>query len=396
MAAVRPPALAVAAAALALAAITAATAAVATRAATPTAASAHRDRPATVAAAAASTAAPAHRDRPATVAAVTGPARPLRVAPSGRREAAGLGVGRGSRCTTSGAAREPGGTVRVPLEVSRDGGGAIGFVAVCVHGEGPYEFLVDSGSSLSVVDPGLASTFGFAATGGPLTAAGIGCSVSITLVRISGWSLGPLPLETQTVAVQTLPAIARDHAFAGIIGSDVLARFGAVRIDYLRGTLGLGGPEGASPSRAVTTSGHSATPAALTVGSEVTIPATVLSDAGGTAVLAPARVGSGPIARFVVDTGSRLSLVSAGLAAASHLEPSDGHTRVTGFGCSVDLAEVHSGRWAIGRAAQPPQLLGVLPRSSRLRIAGDLGSDVFARYGALVIDYRDARVILAR
>ncbi|HTX00485.1 MAG TPA: aspartyl protease family protein [Acidimicrobiales bacterium] len=291
---------------------------------------------------------------------------------------------------------------RAPLDLERIGAGVAALVGVCVHGSGPFEFIVDSGSSVSVVDPGIASRFGLRPVTGPVRAAGIGCPVTIRFTTISNWSIGPLPLGAQTVAIHSIPTILPGVAPAGIIASDVLARFGAVRLDYHTGTLSFEGREGpvfesaSGGPRSNGVSSAGAAPSSLTSGAEVTASGRVAAADGRAIFYAPVRVGTGPARTFLVDTGAEITLVSPAVVSSSHLAGSGSHVRLLGIGCPVDLAEVESGPWAIGSARQPPQLFGVLSNAASLGIDGDLGSDTFSRYGAVVIDYRSATLILAR
>jgi len=72
------------------------------------------------------------------------------------------------------------------------------------------------------------------------------------------------------------------------------------------------------------------------------------------------------------------------------------HQKVTlsaTIGCPVDLTEVQSGRWTLGSDSLETQLIASLPASG-LKADGLIGSDVLSRDGAVVIDYRGARLLL--
>ena len=64
-------------------------------------------------------------------------------------------------------------------------------------------------------------------------------------MRSGSWSLDGVGLAPQQLTAATLPQIGGKGEPVGLLGSDVLARFGAVRIDFAAGALVLPGPEGA-------------------------------------------------------------------------------------------------------------------------------------------------------
>ena len=69
-----------------------------------------------------------------------------------------------------------GGPSVLPVRTVRLGKGAFALVSVCIEGAGPFPFLIDSGSALSVVDTQLSRRFHLRQVGAPERVAGIGCS----------------------------------------------------------------------------------------------------------------------------------------------------------------------------------------------------------------------------
>jgi hypothetical protein len=84
--------------------------------------------------------------------------------------------------------------------------GAVVLVNTCIDGTGPFPFI------------------DFPA---------FGCPVNLAEVKSGGWTLGSASLPPQLVA--RLPASGLQAA--GLLGSDVLSRFGAVVIDYRAGRI---------------------------------------------------------------------------------------------------------------------------------------------------------------
>jgi predicted aspartyl protease len=101
-----------------------------------------------------------------------------------------------------------------------------------------FPFLIDTGSSKTLVDVALARKLHLKTVGRPIKVTGVGCSETARKVRISRWSIGGQPLP-RIVATSSVIAGANGHAF-GLLGSDVLSRFGAIAIDYAHGVLTLG------------------------------------------------------------------------------------------------------------------------------------------------------------
>ena len=107
----------------------------------------------------------------------------------------------------------------------------------------------------------------------------------------------------------------------GLLGSDVLSRFGAVRIDFDAGALVLPGPEGAPLAQSSPYTGPKGPPpAALMQGeSGTTVPLTVTPAPGDVSLNVAVRFAGGPRRDFVVDTGSSQSVVSSSVARAQSL-----------------------------------------------------------------------------
>jgi hypothetical protein len=287
-----------------------------------------------------------------------------------------------------------GGPSVLPIKIVQLGKGAVVLANVCVDGVGPFPFVVDSGSALSVIDTQLSKRFHLHQVGAPEKAAGIGCSATVVPKQVSSWSLGSLALRSQAVLSASLPNLDARQPLDGVIGSDVLSRFGAVRIDYRTQTMSLGGPESVSPTNNSALQGRASIPAQFLKGVRVDAALTVVAQKGAVGIYAPIRFDGAEPQLFIVDTGAEISMVSPLLARALHLVTT--HQSVTlsaAIGCPVSLTEVHSGRWALGSASLEPQLIASLPASG-LKVDGLIGSDVLSRDGAVVIDYRGARLLL--
>jgi predicted aspartyl protease len=271
--------------------------------------------------------------------------------------------------------------------------GAVALVDVCVEGAGPFSFLIDTGSSRSVIDTALARRFHLRPVAPPEQAAGIGCATTVTPDQVSSWSLDGVALRGQELLAASVPSLGR-LPLAGVIGSDLLSRFGSIRLDYRTRTIDLDRPESSTSttSPAVgTTIGP--TPAEKGSAGAIDTPLRVVAQGGAVAAYASISFGpSGPVP-FVVDTGAAISAVSSSLVSSLHLAKTQQSVALAAFGCPVRASEVRTGAWKVGATPMPAQTMATLPASG-IKVNGLLGSDVFFRYGTVIVDYRDSRLVV--
>jgi hypothetical protein len=184
------------------------------------------------------------------------------------------------------------------------------------------------------------------------------------------------------------------------LGSDVLSRFGAVRVDFKAQTLTFGGPEGPAKS-GNPADVHGPTgplpPAVLTQGHVgTTVPLTVVLTPGDVSLNVRLQFAGGRARTFTVDTGSSQSVVSTALAATAHLRHTDLAQRQTTVCSNITTPLVRSGPWSIPGVTLHPQFLG----SANFGVigadgtAGLLGSDQLKRFGWVIFDYAGGRLIL--
>jgi hypothetical protein len=273
--------------------------------------------------------------------------------------------------------------------------GEVVLVKACIDGVGPFPFVIDSGSSFSVIDTQLARRFHLHQVGAPQEAAGIACSATVVPEQLSSWSIGGLALGPQAVFSASVPDLEPNQPLAGVIGSDVLSRFGSIRIDYQMQTVSFGAAESESPTANGVVQGPTSAPTPAQFMRDIHAEAelTIVARQGGVVAYAPVTFDGFTTQLFVVDTGAAVSDISSLLARSLHLANAHRSIRFSAaFGCPVTLTEVKSGRWTIGSTSLPPQMLATLPHSGS-QSAGLLGSDVLSHFGAVVIDYRAARIL---
>ncbi len=296
-----------------------------------------------------------------------------------------------------GATTAAGGVTRVPLTVSTVAGQTAETVNVCVGGRGPYPFVLDSGAGQSTIDAGLAKRLHLTSDGQSSVFAGVGCTGSAQPVASGSWSLAGVALDPQQLTAATLPQIGGKGEPMGLLGSDVLARFGAVRIDFAARALLLPDSEGLAPSATSDYTGPiGRAPTALTRGQGTTVPLIVSPEQGDVSLSVAVRFAGGAKRSFVVDTGSSQSVVSTSVARAASLGQTDLAQRQATVCSVITVPLVHSGSWSIPGVELHSQLLGAtgFGAISAGGLDGLLGSDQLLRYGWVVLDYTGGQMVL--
>lgn len=122
--------------------------------------------------------------------------------------------------------------VTLPMRVVRGNGGTLVYVPMKVNGHGPYEFVLDTGSSNSSVDRSLVRRLGLPRTGQQHPVQGVTGSGMVPVVRVHRWTLGGLPMHGSSLSVVDLGI-----GVGGLLGSDELCRFGNVSLDFRHNRL---------------------------------------------------------------------------------------------------------------------------------------------------------------
>ena len=124
-----------------------------------------------------------------------------------------------------------GGTTSV--RILRGGGGtAMVLVPVTVDGQGPFNFALDTGAGITLIDSQLADELRLPVTGASTNVSGVGGSQEITPVRIDAWNAGKITLPSADIGKTELSSFKNNAAVRGLLGSDILSRFGRVTINY--------------------------------------------------------------------------------------------------------------------------------------------------------------------
>lgn len=136
----------------------------------------------------------------------------------------------------------PGSERAVEVRVARSGEGSVlVLVPVTISGQGPFLFALDTGSSRTVVDCDLVTELELEVTDEIEGVTGVTGATSAREVAIESWAIGHVELPPMhVIEVDLVCGETGSAQFRGLLGSDVLSRFGLFTVDYEAGTLLLG------------------------------------------------------------------------------------------------------------------------------------------------------------
>ncbi len=122
--------------------------------------------------------------------------------------------------------------ITLPMRLVRGNGGTLVYIPMRVNGHGPYEFVLDTGSSNSSVDRSLVRRLGLPRTGQQHPVQGVTGSGVVPVVRVRHWTLGGVAMHGTSLSVVDLGI-----GVGGLLGSDELCRFGNVILDFRHNRL---------------------------------------------------------------------------------------------------------------------------------------------------------------
>ncbi|MFF8996319.1 aspartyl protease family protein [Streptomyces sp. NPDC014983] len=121
---------------------------------------------------------------------------------------------------------------QVRLDVVSQGGQTIAFVPVTIQGHGPFRFVLDTGASSSAVDSDVARKLDLPRTGERQPITGVTGTEKASQVRLRSWKAGTVDLGAADATVIHMKTPQGGVHIQGLLGSDVLSRFGTITVDY--------------------------------------------------------------------------------------------------------------------------------------------------------------------
>ncbi|HEY2114089.1 MAG TPA: retropepsin-like aspartic protease [Candidatus Angelobacter sp.] len=117
-------------------------------------------------------------------------------------------------------------------------GGYLMVVGVSINDRGPFDFLVDTGTNTTLIDPELAKELGLAPKGN-LQLASLASATNVPRYYLQTFRVGPASVSNQeALAVPLSQLTALDRNIRGVLGMNFLLHF-SFRLDYDRRTLEL-------------------------------------------------------------------------------------------------------------------------------------------------------------
>ena len=289
----------------------------------------------------------------------------------------------------------------MPVRVLRPAAGdTIVTVGVCFGGMGPFTFIVDTGAAATVVDATLAARLHLR----PISTSRVvsfGCTRSLSFATVTDVSVDGLRLDDQVIVVgqvrsPLLPGL------MGVLGSDVLGRFGAVRMDFDGGNMIWAGPERDVVSSATgdgrtdlsgrLTAGTTKVFATRTIATSLPVPQHPGDLLSSVQAMVPVAVEDQPPEEFLIDTGAIRTFVSPVLAGQAGLAETGSEDGYAGYACPVKISHYSVDSWKLGAFDLAPQSVNgnALPPG----LSGLLGAGTLARYSPIVVDYRDGDLLM--
>jgi predicted aspartyl protease len=283
----------------------------------------------------------------------------------------------------------------VPLKLGRlVGPGPHVTAAVCVNGRGPFTFLVDSGSTLSLIDASIArQVTTFAGNADDLCDA---ADHGVQLEQVSDMTIGPRRVQPALFGVVNLRTLYGN--LAGVLGADTLRSFGFVRIDYRRLTMTMGLPEPPDPATTPGTTKTRNVPKRFRAGTVAVVPMRVFN-VGSSSNPATLVASTVPISiaghryQFRVDTGAAVTALSPAVMRALSTK-SQQRMSVILAGCRQPATSARLSGWRVGDDPLPAST--VLTTSIPSDISGLFGADLLAQRSPIVLDYTDGSLLLGR
>jgi hypothetical protein len=98
-------------------------------------------------------------------------------------------------------------------------------ISIMINGSGPYEFMVDTGAQITVVDPALAQELRLEATGS-VNIVTVTSNVKVPLVSAAAVEIGAISAHDIQMAAEDLGLVQAEYpSLRGILGNNFLGRF---------------------------------------------------------------------------------------------------------------------------------------------------------------------------
>ena len=280
----------------------------------------------------------------------------------------------------------------VPM-VIENSGGPVFIVQLCIDRSGPYRFVVDSGAESTTIVPGLAKRLGLARIGKDQKTSGVGCNAVANQRKILDWSIGGVELSPEVVLSEPIDGLGGHGEPVGLLGAEILSRFGAVQFNFTSSRLVFPGPEGPAPTKTTQFEGPSkiSVPQDLSSADARLVPLAVQIGSDFASAVTTVRFGR-TTGYFLVDTGTSQSVVGRKLAQRAGLMLVSGQDNGSSVCGTFTNSVVRSGQWSVGGVRLRSALLALQDLPAGLD--GIFGADQLARFRYATLDFDSGELLL--
>jgi hypothetical protein len=267
---------------------------------------------------------------------------------------------------------------------------------VCVGGRGPFDFIIDTGSSETLFTTQLARRLGLSEEGPAIRFGGAGCFGSTHAIRMPALSLGRHLVAAADGYTIRATGLGGPGQPQGVLGVNSLSKLGPLRLDFRRRMLSIGDGTSAQADP-LAASGAADLPADWrSRRPRIRAPLAMIGRGDGVSLRVIVSLGSGAPQAWLPDTGAWTSLIDGEDAAASHLQ------RVPGIipqplACSSKKLRTHrvwSRSWRLADHPLRPQALQVIAVKDTVGVEGVLGAKTMAEYDSVIFDWGDRQLLL--
>lgn len=268
-------------------------------------------------------------------------------------------------------------------------------VQACLGRQGPFPFIVDTGSAGTLIARRVASRLGLTPIGPTTSFGSEGCQGSTRPVRLPSLRVGGRVIAPSIGYTIGVKGFGEPGEPVGTLGADALSSLGPIELDYRRRQL-LIGPRSREGSHEPHSPPHGIPTRWLTPKARIIAPLTVIHKDGTVRLRVAVSFRNGETHEWVPDTGSQTSIVDSTVVSASHLRYAAGSQKEPSL-CSsrpLTVRRAWTGRWELSGHRLPPELLQVSSVLETVGVDGVLGGSTLVAFGSVVFDWPDHLLFL--
>lgn len=268
-------------------------------------------------------------------------------------------------------------------------------VHACVGRRGPFPFIVDTGSTGTLISKKVAGRLGLTPLGPPASFGSEGCQGMTQPVRLPSLLVGRRRIAPSNGYTIDVKGFGGPGEPVGTLGATALSSLGPIKLDYRRRQLLIApkrpgnGHGSQSPSRDIPSRWLGQT-------AQIVAPLTVIHRDGNASLRVEVSFHGGKAHEWIPDTGSQTSIIDSTTVSASHLRYAPGSEDEPSL-CSsrpLTVRRAWSGLWELSGHKLRPELLQVSSVSRNVGVDGVLGGSTLVSFGSVIFDWPDHLLFL--